>query len=243
MLAALPGTAAAQPSFSSTDFCDSTQYDNAPTQSTGLFTDLHSGGGINADYTLTTIAPWGIESCLLNITGSVGSAGDMWITLLGEPGSIAPTFDCVFVGAFVQIHRFDNRKAVGFVFNYDPGTGKGLFWGLYDNGNNDALALSTFDGMTGKLTGTVATFSIGSRIKENVWYELEAEVCNDGTHLAFSASVQSMDTDTPSKERLAMPVLSLPAGISRFGQIGIAGQAKSTFVDSSVADFFWSVRD
>jgi hypothetical protein len=31
----------------------------------------------------------------------------------------------------------------------------------------------------------------------------------------------------------------LPTGISSSGQIGIAGQAKSSFVDSTVSDFFW----
>ena len=76
------------------DFCDATSYDNAAQQAKGLFTDLRRGPGINADY----------AGCVLNVTGSVGSAGDMWITLLNEPGSPTPrTFSCVHIDASVTI--------------------------------------------------------------------------------------------------------------------------------------------
>jgi hypothetical protein len=239
MLAFLPGIAAAQGFTGSADFCDDTSYDNAnpPTpQTTGLFTDLHRGKGINDDY----------DNCVLNITGSVGSAGDMWITLLDSPGdpTAPPTFDCVFMEADVTIHKFDNRKAVGFVTNYDTETNTGLFWGLYDNGNTDGLTLSTFNGATGKLTGTVGTLPLGSKIKENVWYFLEAEVCNDGTNLTFAAAaVFDAATFTFIGELDIPDTTPLPDGISQFGQIGIAGQAKSAVVDSSVADFFWGEVD
>ena len=188
------------------DFCTATTYDNATPQTKGLFTDLRRGPGINADY----------GNCVLNVTGSVGAAGDMWITLLNTPGNPTPTtFSCVLIDASVTIQKFDNRKAVGFVTNYDAATQSGLFLGLYDSGNSDGLTLSTFDGASGKLTSTVKTLSLGSKIQENVAYVLKLEICYDGTNLAAAAAV---------KNNTVLEVLSfkgpLPAGIAPSGQIG-----------------------
>jgi hypothetical protein len=242
MLAFLPGTTAAQGLSGFTDFCDADSYDNAATQATGLFTDLRRGKGINADYSSVREVLPGIESCPLNITGSVGAAGDMWITLLGGPGNEPPVFQCVFVQALVTIHRFDNRKAVGYVMNYDAETGMGLFWGLYDNGNTDALTLSTFDGNTGRLKDTVGSLPLKSKIKEGVPYALIAQVCthdqatppNLGIAFGFVT-----DFDTVFEE-LVLDHPPLPAGISPLGgQIGIAGQAKNAFVDATVEAFSW----
>ena len=116
----------------------------------------------------------------------------MWITLLGTPGNpTPPTFDCVFMSAPVVIHKFNNRKAIGFVSNVqpgvNPGSGTGLFVGLYDNGNTDTVTLSTFQ--DGQLTSTVATLPLGPQIKEDGLYGLVAAVCNDGTELEASVTV------------------------------------------------------
>jgi hypothetical protein len=225
MLAGLPGTAAAQATSGSINFCDG-NYDNATPQTSGLFTDIRHGNGINAD----------TKNCVLNITGSAGSAGDMWITLLDAPGGTTPppTFSCVEIEASVKIHQFANRKAVGFVTNYDPGTGKGLFLGLTDNGNSDAMTLSTFDATTGKLTGTVANASLGSKIRENEWYILVLEICTDADSVSGFGGLR-----TDSVTHVLPFDEDLPDGISPSGLIGIAGQAKSAIVDSSVADFIW----
>jgi hypothetical protein len=232
MLAVLPGTASAQPFTGTADFCDDATNDNAPSQSFGLFTDLRRGGGINLDDGI----------CVLKITGSTGSAGDMWITLLDSPGDPTPppTFECVLMAAPVFIHRFDNRKAIGFVSNVQPGvtpgSGTGLFVGLYDNGNTDALTLSTFQ--DGKLTSTVGTLPLGSKIKEDVSYFLLAQVCNDGTNFFESGAL--VTDEVSFEEILFIPNgTPLPPGIASSGQIGIAGQAKSAFVDSGVVDFFF----
>ena len=227
LLAGLPGTASATvPTSGSDNFCNSSSYDNGDPQTTGHFTDLRRGTQINADW----------DNCVLNLTGSVGSAGDLWITMRDSPQYPAPTFACVAVSASVLIKRFDNRKAVGLVTNYDPGSGTGLFLGLYDNGNSDALTLSTFDATTGKLTGTVANLFLGSKIQENVWYSLDLEICNNGTTLTGTASVVG---DTLLVQAFSLNGLLLPLGISSSGQIGIAGYAKSSFVDSSVKNFDW----
>ena len=231
MLAGLPGTASAQPATGTADFCDAATYDNNSPQTTGLFTDLRRGRGINLDD----------GNCVLNVTGSIGSAGDMWITLLGTPGNpTPPTFDCVFMSAPVVIHKFNNRKAIGFVSNVqpgvNPGSGTGLFVGLYDNGNTDTVTLSTFQ--DGQLTSTVATLPLGPQIKEDGLYGLVAAVCNDGTELEASVTVFDVST-LDLVGVLETPVGTLlPAGISSSGQIGIAGQAKSALVDSGVVDFF-----
>jgi hypothetical protein len=105
--------------------------------------------------------------------------------------------------------------------------------GLYDNGNSDAMTLSTFDANTGKLTGTVANLFLGSKIKEKVWYRLQLEFCSAGGDLFGSGRVVGVNLPL---ETLPFDV-SLPAGISPFGQVGIAGYAKSSFVDSSVRYF------
>jgi hypothetical protein len=223
LLLGVPGTAAAGGGAYSgvADFC--TDYDNTePTQLSGQFTDVRRGAGISAD-----------GNCVLNLSGSVGSAGDMWITLLGAPGGSPPTLKCWALEAEVLIKRFDNRKGVGFVTNYAGGMG--LFFGLYDNGNSDGLTLSTFDTATGKLLSTVKTVFLGSKVKENAWYPLALDICthNGGTWLSAHGVVElapgewtPLDFEGPT-----------PPGIAAYGAAGIAGQAKSSFVDSSVRDF------
>jgi hypothetical protein len=247
MLLGAPATAGANNVSGITDFCGGA-YDNASPQTSGLFTDLRRGPQINAD----------TESCVLNLSGSTGSAGDLWITLLAPPSAPAlasppPLFACVELAADVRIKRYDNRKAVGFVTHYDAATQKGLFLGLYDNGNSDAMTLSSFDGATGKLTATLANVFLGSKVKENTWYTLQLGICSEGAQLVAHASMEEASVDTtyaaigapcaPGQTCLDVPFYPLtawPAGISPFGQIGIAGYAKSAFVDSSVTDFSWT---
>jgi len=242
MMAVLPGVATAEGGggiFNYITFCDPVYDNGTPTPPTdpqvfGAFTDLRRGTQINQD----------VAKCVLNLTGSVGSAGDMWITMFHPPGAPALTFQCGIVAAEVTIHRFDNRKAVGVVTNYDPASGKGLFLGLYDNGNSDALTLSTFEATAttaGKLTGTVANVFLGSKVKENAWYIVELNFCNDGGNFVSTGGFV-LDGDT--FEELGGFEISdgtpLPTGISPSGQIGIAGQAKNSFVDSSVTGFGWA---
>lgn len=222
--AAFPGAAAAFVPVQDFDFCSPDSYPNA-------FTDIRRGDQINDDY----------ANCTLNLTGSTGSAGDMWITVVdGAEGT--PTPQCVSLTAQVLIKKYDNRKAVGFVTNLSGG-GKGLFLGLYDNGNTDAMTLSTFDASTGKLGTTVANKSLGSKIQENVWYQLELDICNNGAHLVGQASVEPFPPAGGPACTGAQACLdidtALPAGISVDGRIGIAGYAKSSFVDSSVKNFSW----
>ena len=230
MLAGWSGAASAQAGLA--DFCGAATYDNNSPQTSGLFTDLRRGGGINLD----------ADHCVLNITGSTGSAGDMWITLVDPPDDATPppTFDCVLMNATVVIHKFNNRKAIGFVTNFqpgvDPGSGTGLFLGLYDNGNTDAVTLSAFDAATGQLTSTVATLPLGSKIKEDAVYSLVATVCTDGTELEVQAVV--VDSTWTWLEIQTPEGTLLPAGIAASGQIGLAGQATSALVDSGVVDFF-----
>ena len=88
------------------NLCDSAGYDNAPSQRNGAFTDSRRGPQINAGDDPDS------DKCVLNLTGSVGSAGDLWITLVDPPGdnAPAPTFNCPVVDADVLIKSFDNRK-------------------------------------------------------------------------------------------------------------------------------------
>ena len=229
LLLGLPGTAAAVPS---TVVCG---YDNGEPQLTGGYlTDVRRGAEINM-----------AADCKLSITGSTGSAGDLWITVLGDPTGTPPQRQCWSMEALVLIKKFDNKKAVGFVTNYDTGTKTGLFFGLYDAGNTDSLTLSTFDGNTGKLTGTLASKALGSKIKENVWYELELDTCDLSGNFNVTLSVEDADdpgegegdgdrcTENPSTVCLLYNG-PLPGVIATRGAAGIAGYAKSAIVDSQV---------
>ena len=150
--------------------------------------------------------------------------------------------NCWLLEANVLIKKFDNRKAVGFVTNYDTASQTGLFFGLYDNGNSDAMTLSTFDATTGKLTGTVANAFLGSKIKENVWYELYLNICTGADFITGLGSVVPAASDGVTgiacpevADQSCLPISGpLPDGINPVGAAGIAGQAKSSFVDSSV---------
>jgi hypothetical protein len=207
------------------DFCDGTSYDNAVTQTTGLFTDLRNGAHINADY----------GNCALAISGRAGGVGDMWITLVAPPEEASPpTYGCVSIDASVTIPKFDNRKAVGFVANYDATTKKGLLLAVHNDANRDALTLSTFDGATGSLLATVKTLFLGKKILRNVAYALALDICYDGTTLKATGTVRN------DKVNEALSYSGpMPAGISPSGQIGIAGQAQRAFVDSIVSKFEW----
>jgi len=218
-------TAAPQSDSNVADFCDAASYDNTATQTKGFFTDLRNGSRINADY----------RNCALDISGRAGGVGDMWITLIAPPEeALPPTFACVSIDASVVIRKFDNRKAVGFVANYDAATNKGLFLGLYDDGNSDGLTLSAFDGATGSLLATVKTLALGKKILKNVAYTLALDICYNGTTLNATGTVRNDKLNE---------VLSysgpLPAGISPSGQIGIAGQAQRAAVDATVSKFHW----
>ena len=251
MLGLLAGTAGANPVGNPT-FCDpattfnhlNTGYDNTdpqphgPPNGRGAWADLRHGSQIFAVYDANP------ANCLLELIGSVGSAGDMWITLLDPPYYLQtePILGCpTNISAEVRIKKYDNRKAVGFVTNYDAATGKGLFLGLYDNGNTDALTLSTFEatGTTaGKLTSTVVTLPLGGAIQENEWYSLQLQnLC-----VNWYAGHGERILDGPNIDPTPMPINAslLPiTGIPPTGQIGIAGYAKSSFVDSSVRNFLW----
>ena len=224
MLGLLAGTARANPVGNPT-FCDpattvnplNTGYDNTDPQPHGLngrgaWADLRHGSQIFAVYDANP------ANCLLELIGSVGSAGDMWITLLDPPYYLQtePILGCpTNINAEVRIKKYDNRKAVGFVTNYDAASGKGLFLGLYDNGNTDALTLSTFEAngtTTGQLTSTVVTLSLGSKIKENVWYTLQFQnLCVD-RYAGISAG-SAFVTGGSTKIIEAMPISAINDGL------------------------------
>jgi hypothetical protein len=224
MLAGLAGTANAIP----TTVCG---YDNSEGQPNGVWTDVRRGSDINMVDTLA-------DPCTLNLTGSTGSAGGLWITLRRESdGGPIDTWQCWAMSASILIKRFDNRKAVGFVTNYDVATKTGLFFGVYDNGNTDAITISKFTG--GQLqTPPLATKPLGSKIKENTWYDVDLDTCENAV-VPGSIDVQfSVDVggggdcnDATSCAEYSGP---LPDGIVAVGAAGIAGQAKSAFVDSQV---------
>jgi hypothetical protein len=114
----------------------------------------------------------------LNITGSAGSGGATWLTVVDQvPGDTAAdnVYGSEFLCADILIQRFDNTKGAGVVAFLNEGVGKkGLALILYNAGNTDRLVLATVEGhpaLAGKLA-IVKSVSLGGLIKENAWYRV-----------------------------------------------------------------------
>jgi hypothetical protein len=223
------------PSGSVTNFC--VDYSNGvpPTglpQTFGLFTDIRRNPEINA----------GPGNCNLNFTGFANNASDMWITLLRAPGSGITTFGNVEVEGNIVIHTFNNRKGIGWVALYNDSTKRGIFLGVFDNGNTDGLTLMTFNSSTGQATA-LTNVPLGSTILENTEYNLKLQVTVGGDSLHVHGSVRpaaSVTSDCTGDDSCldfdgSLSALALPSS----GEIGIAAQAKLAVVDSSVLSFAW----
>ena len=224
------------PSGSVTSFC--ADYSNGlppngTPQTFGLFTDIRRNPEINA----------GPGNCNLNFTGFANNASDMWITLLRPPFSPITTFGSVEVEGNIVIHTFNNRKGIGWVALYSNSTKRGIFLGVFDNGNTDGLTLMTFDSSTGQATA-LKNIPLGSKILENAEYNLELQVVVGGDAFHVHGSVQpgASDIDDCTGENTclefdgSLSALALPSS----GEIGIAAWAKLAVVDSSVLSFEWA---
>jgi hypothetical protein len=218
----------------SLSFCSAIDYDNANPQIGGQFTDIRRGAEINDDY----------ANCSLNFTGFANNASDMWITLLREPCCGIANFGSVEIEANIVIHTFNNRKGIGLVALYNDSTKRGLFLGVFDNGNTDGLTLMTFDSSTGQATA-VKNVPLGSKILENTEYNVELQVVvTGGTALHVHGSVHPAASETEDctgdDNCLEFDGLLSDLGLSYKGEIGIAAQAKLAVVDSSVLSFEWA---
>jgi hypothetical protein len=97
------------------------------------------------------------------------------------------------------------------------------------------MTISTFDGATGQLKTQLATKSLGSKVKENTWYDLGVDTCEDpgvGFNVEFQFSDDTFECANPDTcIAFGGP---LPAGIVVKGAAGVAGYAKNAFADSQV---------
>ena len=211
---------------------------NGTPQTFGLFTDIRRNPEINA----------GPGNCNLNFTGFANNASDMWITLLRPPSSGGAFFGSIEVEGNVVIHRFNNRKGIGWVALYNDSTKRGLFLGIFDNGNTDSLTLMTFDSSTGLATPVPnGNVPLGSKILENAEYNLELQVTVSGPALHVHGSVQpgASDVDDCTGDNICLNFdgTLLALGLSPTGEIGIAAWAKLAVVDSSVLSFEWAAPE
>ncbi len=220
------------PPSGSANFCSPLDYRNENPQFAGIFTDIRRPTEINADY----------ANCSLNFTGFANNASDMWITLLRAPFSPITTFGDVEIEGDVVIHTFNNRKGIGWVALYNDSTKRGIFLGVFDNGNTDGLTLMTFNSSTGQATA-LTNVPLGSKILENAPYNLELKVTVIGDTLFVHGSVHpaaSETEDCTGDDNCLDFVGSLAAlNLSPSGEIGIAAQAKLAVVNSSVLSFEW----
>jgi hypothetical protein len=217
----------------SVDFCNQFSYDNNPgTQVFGNFTDIRRNADINLDY----------PNCRLDFTGFANNASDMWITLLRQPCCGIQPFGSVEVEGNIVIHTFNNRKGIGWVALYSNSTKRGLFLGVFDNGNTDGLTLMTFDSSTGLAT-PVKNVPLGSKILENAEYNLELQVVVSGDALHVHGSVHPAASETEDctgdDNCLEFDGSLLALALPSSGEIGIAAWAKLAVVNSSVTSFEW----
>ena len=222
------------PPSGSATFCNPIDYNNSNPQFSGLFTDIRRPLEINADY----------ANCSLDFTGFANNASDMWITLLRAPGSGITPFGSVEVEGDVVIHTFNNRKGIGWVALYSNSTKRGLFLGVFDNGNTDGLTLMTFDSSTGLATPVPnGNVPLGSKILENAPYNLELKVTVSGDILTVHGSVHpaASETEDCTGDDNCLDFVGSLAGLNlpSSGEIGIAAWAKLAVVNSSVLSFEW----
>lgn len=181
-----------------------------------------------------------------NFTGSIGSAGDTWITVYDtNPIDTTPTLftGSVSLGADVLIHRYNNKKGAGLLALYNEALGKkGLALILYDAGNTDTLALATVD-QAGKLT-LLKSVALGGAILEDAWYRVTMDVGVAGNSVSVTGKVFKhligQDPSSALDGRVGATLMfngARPAGVDVTGQVGIIASAVSAVVDASVTNF------
>jgi len=191
----------------------------------------------------------GTGHCAVNFTGSVGSAGDTWLTRYNNTygSSWFQGWNGICMRADVLSARYNNSKGGGLValLQTDPGD-KGLFALLINNGNTDRVTLNTIDPNTGKIV-QLASGPLGSAITENAWYRLDLELTASGYSDSLHAEVRVFSFNNPSNpfsglaSLIGSPLVfnsSLSAlGLNSSGYVGMASWGKSTNNGTSITNF------
>jgi hypothetical protein len=222
------------------------------------FREVQRGGGITPGMDL------GLAShTALNITGSAGSGGGTWLTVVDQaPGDSDEdnVYGSEFLCADILIQRFDNTKGAGVVALLNEEVGKkGLALILYNAGNTDRLVLATVEGdpaQAGKLAivkgpgDKPMSVSLGGLIQENAWYRVLMTVMVDGRPQIMGQVFKHKDGTDPNSlpisqvgGTLVYTPDSLPAGVDTLGQNGIIGSAISAVVNASVTNFSNKLED
>ena len=126
---------------------------------------------------------------------------DMWITVLGAPGTVPVANGCWDLKANVQITPFNNNKGIGFITNYNPSTKQGLYFGLFDSAARLTLQLWTFDanvapGANIPMNQVGVTSANQARTNPVSWYTLSLDICSgtktaDGTGPNYLSAIGS----------------------------------------------------
>ncbi len=203
------------------------------------FRGMRRSSGINAGLDLG-----GTGHSAVNFTGPADSTGDTWITLYDTtPGDVSTTdtFGSVTLTADVLTHKVDGKKGVGLLALYNEGK-KGLTLTLYNEGNTDTLVLGKIN-QGGKIA-TLATISLGGKVREDAWYRMSMDLIVTDTSISVTGKVfkhsEPTDPDGNIGNQIGRTLAyegPRPPALDITGQVGIIGSASGVKVQSSVTNF------
>lgn len=220
-------------------------YDNAASQTTGLFRDFLGGSYINQGVNFGS----GLYTSL-NFSGSAGAGGGSRATVYDTtPADGNATMSLwqgsVTISMDILHNTFNNGKSVGPIALFNEGVGEeGLGLLLWDAGNSDRENLQIVY-QTGLTSTTLAYANLGSQIAENKWYNLTMEVTVSGDTVNVLGTVFKHTTETDPNSLLGLQLGSTllytgsmsTLGLTSPGEVGIAARAVSTTFNSSVTNF------
>ena len=170
------------------DFNDDSDYNNAASQTTGLFRDFTTGASIARGNDVG-----GTLHTALNFTA------DNTLTVYDTTPADATVKNLITgnltINADVIIHTFDSNKAPGLVALLNEGTSKkGIVAYMSDGGSSDYLYITTVD-QTGNYGSNLASLRMSS-ISEDVWYRLVMDVTISGDAITVSGKIYDHSTTT-----------------------------------------------
>ena len=225
-------------------FTGDADYNNAASQTTGLFRDSLAGANINRGLDLGLTG-----HSALNFTGSDTNAAVLGAITLYDTnsGTTSPTLfsgDRI-ISADILIHEFNNAKGAGILTLFTEGAGdQGIALFLSDAGNTDGQSIRLVS-QTGVATTTLSNVNLSGGIAEDQWYRLTLSLDEtSATNFTITGTVFSHLLGTDPDSGLGTQVGTtltyngtLSATLTDPYEIGLVSRGVSAARDSSVTNF------